>query len=308
MADEFQYDVAFSFVKDDEALATRLSELLAPRVKVFLYSRRQEVIAGTDGELTFNRVFSADSRTVAVLYRSTWGTTPWTRIEETAIRNRAYDDGYDFVLFIPVEKSVAVPAWLPKTRIWIGLDRWGIEGAASVIEARIQEAGGVPHEETVADRAAAVDRERILKKARNDFEFSQAAVNSARAEVVELLKRLKEACIKVSETSTSFQLEFALGDSGLAAEVRASRYKLFVSWIQQWANILEHSELYVRLQRFDSPFNGTDVRERHFHFTLLSQDVTAWSERSGGKSFSTAKLVEEVLDLLLHELKNERSQ
>ena len=34
----------------------------------------------------------------------------------------------------PIDKSAKVPDWLPKNRIWIGLERWGIEGAAGVIE------------------------------------------------------------------------------------------------------------------------------------------------------------------------------
>lgn len=53
-----------------------------------------------------------------------------------------YEEGYDFVLFAPLAKPPAVPKWLSKNRIWIGLERWGIEDVASIIEARIQEAGG----------------------------------------------------------------------------------------------------------------------------------------------------------------------
>ena len=93
----YKYDVAFSFMAEDEALAAQLTDLLQDRLKVFLYSRRQGEIAGTDGEKTFNAVFGEQARLVVVLYRSRWGQTPWTRIEETAIRNRAFEHGYDFV-------------------------------------------------------------------------------------------------------------------------------------------------------------------------------------------------------------------
>ena len=99
---EYKYDVAISFVKEDEALAEQLNNKLKETLTTFLYSERQKEIAGRDGEKAFNEVFFQQSRIVVVLYRDSWGKTPWTRMEETAIRNRAFDDGYDFTTFIPV--------------------------------------------------------------------------------------------------------------------------------------------------------------------------------------------------------------
>src|ERR1039458_4546278 len=93
----YEYDVAFSFLAQDELLATNLNDLLQDRLNTFLYSKRQGELAGTDGEQTFNSVFGEKARVVVVLYRAGWGETPWTRIEETAIRNRAFEHGYDFV-------------------------------------------------------------------------------------------------------------------------------------------------------------------------------------------------------------------
>jgi len=94
--DPFKYDIAFSFVTEDEGLATQLNDRLQDRYRTFLYSKVQEKLAGTDGEKTFNAVFGKEARIVAVLLRPEWGNTRWTRIEETAIRNRAHDQGYDF--------------------------------------------------------------------------------------------------------------------------------------------------------------------------------------------------------------------
>jgi hypothetical protein len=58
----FKFDVAFSFLAQDEGLATELSDLLQDRMSIFLYSRRQEDVAGTDGEKTFNAVFGVEAR------------------------------------------------------------------------------------------------------------------------------------------------------------------------------------------------------------------------------------------------------
>ena len=54
---DFQYDIAFSFTKEDEGVATQINDLLRDRYETFLYSRAQEKLAGTDGEKMFNAVF-----------------------------------------------------------------------------------------------------------------------------------------------------------------------------------------------------------------------------------------------------------
>jgi hypothetical protein len=141
---DFKYDVAFSFHREDEGLATRLNDLLQDRFSTFLYSKRQEILAGTDGEESFSRVFAKEARCVVVLYRKEWGETPFTRIEQMAIRKRAFEEGYDFTLFIPTEDRTSLPPWMPRQRLYWGLKRFALSGAAGAIEARIQELGGEP--------------------------------------------------------------------------------------------------------------------------------------------------------------------
>ncbi len=65
----FKYEVAFSFLTEDEDLVNQINDLLKGRLSTFVYSERQAEIAGTDGEKTFNRVFGSDARIVVVLYR-----------------------------------------------------------------------------------------------------------------------------------------------------------------------------------------------------------------------------------------------
>jgi hypothetical protein len=116
---DFEFDVAFSFHSLDEGLAIQVNDLLQDQFKTFIYSERQAMLAGTDGEETFNAVYGRKARCVVVLYRKEWGETPFTRIEQTAIRNRAFQEGYEFTLFVPSEKPPSVPTWLPKTRLWL---------------------------------------------------------------------------------------------------------------------------------------------------------------------------------------------
>jgi hypothetical protein len=126
----FEYDVAFSFLAQDEGLALQLNDLLQDRVRTFIYAEQQKELAGKDGEKAFGSVFGEKTRFVALLYRDGWGQTSWTRIEETAIRNRGYEEAYDFLLCIPLDDPPHAPKWIPRNRLWIGLRRWGVEGAA----------------------------------------------------------------------------------------------------------------------------------------------------------------------------------
>lgn len=164
---EYKYEVAFSFLKEDESLALKINDLVQEQLSTFIYSKRQEELVGTDGEESFNKVFGEDARIVVVLYRPNWGNTPWTRIEETAIKNRALEEGYDFTVFIPLDQPSTTPRWLPKTQIWTDINRLGVDGAANIIKFKVQQAGGETREETLEERALRIKEKLILKRKRN---------------------------------------------------------------------------------------------------------------------------------------------
>ena len=75
MPDDFKYDVAFSFLADDESLAIEIGDRIRDRVGVFIYSESQKDLIGNDGIDQFSSVFRQDSRLVVVLYREQWGQT-----------------------------------------------------------------------------------------------------------------------------------------------------------------------------------------------------------------------------------------
>src|ERR1041384_970246 len=108
-----QYDVAISFLSKDEAQATAIYEQLNQGLQVFFYPRNQEELAGTDGMESMRKPFLDESRVVVVLYREPWGKTPWTRVEETAIKEGCLQHGWERLLFIILDKTSALPKWLP---------------------------------------------------------------------------------------------------------------------------------------------------------------------------------------------------
>ncbi len=306
----YQYDVAYSFMAQDEAIAAELDELLRGRISTFLYSKRQENIAGTDGEKSFNAVFSEQARLVVVLYRTGWGGTPWTRIEETAIRNRAYEEGYDFVIFIPLDSPPTVPRWLPRTRLWIGLNRWGVSGAASAIESRIQELGGEPHEESVIDKAARIEAQIKFLETRTKFLRSIEGVAAASALFSQLKDAIKDEIEQVNLASPTF---------GFTAKYQAGKFiiigrgpGLSVQWTYHYANSLQDAFLNVALWNGHPPWSGlSDIGQNHqhelerkqFEFDIKPDGNHCWkSTVTPNPSYSSKELASQLLIYCLEKI------
>jgi hypothetical protein len=308
---KFKYDVAFSFLAEDEGFVDQINELIQDRVDTFVYSRRQGEIAGTDGELTFNRVFGSEARIVFVLYRNGWGQTPWTRIEETAIRNRAFEEGYDFVIFAPLDKQLHVPKWLPKNRIWVGLDRWGIEGAATVIEARIQEVGGSPREETVEDRASRIGRAIAAEKRKQAFLHSEGGVKAANTAVKDLFSEFERVVKKLADSEDSINLQ--IETTGKECAIYGSNFTLFFHWSLSFSNTLQSSAFYINLWKGSVPIRGRSffprekprrLKEIEFSFDQTGSGKAAWQELHGQKRlFSNDQLAKFAITLLLDKIR-----
>jgi hypothetical protein len=304
--DSFKYDVAFSFLAQDEALASELNDLLQDRLKTFLYSKEQEAIAGTDGEETFNKVFGEESRIVVVLNRFGWGETPWTRIEKTSIRNRAYEDGYNFVLFIPLDEA-ALPKWLPKTQLWIGLSRWGINGAASVIEALVQEQGGIPHVESVQERATRFERALKFAERREQFLNSHEGVRSAEKEFEFLDKELQHLIEGINDS-----LKLQQKRNGNQIFILGCGLGLSLFWKIHYANSLVNANLILQIWDGHPPFPGImlpfeqpkKLNEIKFNFDLTPSELLVWRETVSNREFITKELASYILKYFIEKGQN----
>ncbi len=308
--EEYKYDVAFSFLQEDEGVARQLNDLLSPRLRTFAYFDRQEELAGTDGEKTFNCVFGKDARIVAVLYRARWGQTPWTRIEETAIRNRSYNKGYDFVLMIPMDTPPCTPEWLPKTRIWIGLDRWGIAGAAAAIEARVQEAGGMPHEETPLEQAQRIARQKKAEEKRQAFLGSESGVNQANKEVEFLYAAIEKAAAEINEAGGDIQLSCKRA-LPKALNLHAWDLMAYTTWDNKFANTLHQSELLIRtLKRMPSDIRHEapprTLSAEQLYFDAPTPGIYGWVSKSNNRFFTSQDLAEYCVKLFLDRLQTEK--
>ncbi len=300
-----KYDVAFSFLAQDEDIAVRLNDLLKGRYSTFVYSEKQRDVAGADGEIAFTSVFSDESLVVVVLYKKGWGETSWTRIEQTAIRNRAFDNGYDFALFIPLEKHPDLPKWLPKTQLWIGLDRWGLETTAGVIEARIQEAGGTEKAETSQELAARIKRDIEWEKDRKKRLNSEDGVKDARMQAEELHAIIKSKIEMIEKESA---LGLSVQVDGPTTWVRGPSIGMAIQWDCRYTNTLNDSSLYFGIWDGAPPKPGyysfrepQEIASTMYKFDYNRLNSPCWT-KDASTLMSNEQLSETIISAFLDEL------
>lgn len=291
---DYKYDVAFSMLAQDETLAQEINDLLSDRYKTFLYSERQKEIAGADGELKFKQIFAEEARLVVVLYRKGWGTTPWTRMEEEAIRGRAYEQGYDFVKFVPLDEVQTVPKYVPKVQLWINALRFGAKGAASVIEARLEELGATAHEEKPVDRAKRLQRTMEFQRRREGYQHSHEAITDANASFGEIAEALKNDLAEFKNAGVCLGLQLKLEDQ--AVVVVGLKSGLRICWRYNYANSLEGAFLDVEIWEGHPPMRGmmfyedrSPIRTRRFKFDWLPTGVGGWVDCQDESSTYDAK-------------------
>jgi hypothetical protein len=303
--DGFQYDIALSFLSADEQLAVALANELRERFRVFIYSEQQKELAGKDGLVEFSAVFGERSRLCAVLYRPGWGQTKWTGVEETAIKERAFEKGWDFLVVIALD-AAGVPPWLPKTKLWLGLERFGLQGAAAVLDARAIELGAASRKETNTERAARLEAERQRAANRERFLSSTQGVTAARHEVETLRALLKRDVEQIAASSPSLGMSYHQTDQ--AALVRSHGRSFTAAWSAQYSNTLESSELFIRVVAGPRTLGGSHersrvVKELGLLFSIDSAGMAGWqfSDDPTNRVVPTQEVVADLLrDVIDH--------
>lgn len=306
MNDQFKYDVAFSLLSRDEQLALQIADRIRDRVNVFVYTEKQEVFAGTDGMDQHMLIYQEEARVIVVLFREGWGQTDWTRVEETAIRNRVLKGGYDFIVFIALD-SYEKPKWLPKTKIWGSLERNGVNGIASVIEATIQAEGGTVQAASAVDYAARRDRELNFKSQRKDWYNSENGVESAARELDKLFSELERLAKEITEHAPRLQLTFSQGRHDIC-KLECNGIELQITWRQKYKNRLEGSELRVMVIEYpirDQWSTAIDPIKHHEALYALDWDLgrqVVWRELNNeNRLFTSLQLADQLLKTFLDE-------
>ncbi len=304
----FDYDVAFSFLQEDEGAVREIADALEGRLKTFIYSDHQKELVAKEGIEAFSNVFGRQSRIVVVLYRPGWGDTKWTRIEETAIKNRGLDDGFGFVVMVPMTGN-ATPRWFPRTYIWYGLAQYGARGAAAVIEARFGEAGGNVHVESAAEHAARVARQKQADATRIAYlNSTDGATGASRAgeafldAIDQIVPNVQNAGISLSRDRTSSNW-LVLYSSGYTLEASYDVPFLNVGSDARARFVLHEGR--VGPARYLQTKRPRQLSEETFAFSIGNgPDEPLWRRQANSRAFTPASLAEYTMKRLIERIES----
>ena len=231
-----KYDVAISFLSGDMSIAKALADNLKAGLRVFFYPRNQEELSGTDGLVTMRLAFMDESRVTVVLYREKWGQTPWTRLEESAIKDGCLQFGWNRLFFMSLDDSAALPIWLPQTHIAFSYKNFPIEQAAGAIKARVQEAGGAISPITALDRARLIQAEaqRIAKR-QQLFKSQQWISENVQPTIDRLFSEIARLSNQISKETG---MPVRLGSNPDVCALTDGRVSVAVRWNADYLNVM----------------------------------------------------------------------
>jgi hypothetical protein len=242
-----EYDVAISFLARDEAAASALYRQLSQTLKVFFFPRNQEELAGTDGMVSMREPFLKNSRVIVVLYRESWGKTPWTRIEQTAIQEACLAEGWAILFFVALDRTDTLPSWLPTFWVRFNWEDFGLDEAVGAIRARALEKDAELSRLTPAKRVKMFAEDQLYRADKADM-ASSAGMKAIKAEILQLFELIERQCNEpgIREALAEFKTEKAERSIFLTT----AAVGLIVIWQQQYENLLENAWLSV--QEYDS--------------------------------------------------------
>ena len=306
------YDVAVSFLSQDEALAVKLHEDLSETLSVFVYSKRQEELAGTDGLESFRQTFLSQSRLIVVLYRDGWGKTRWTSVEELAIKERAFNGKWKSLLFVMLDEQSTPPDWLPETHIRLNHAQYGHAALIGAIKMRAEELGSVLRPATAVEKARRLESIELARITREQVLFERGT-SALHEQCKRLRQDLDEKIDEIASTLTTVRLEHGADPQGYiirTERVSLNFYLYPTSPVTESRIVVQEFDGSLILpqhrgQRAYLPGEGPRaVSKANFYFDYEAVRGWYWRQTDGGgKSFSSEDLSEHLIKrvLELHE-------
>lgn len=242
------YDVAVSFLYEDLALAQALYDELSKELKVFFFPRNQEELAGSDGLESMREPFRSQSRLNVVLYRQKWGKTPWTGVEEVAIKESCLATSFRSIFFFVIKPTSEIPTWLPETHVRFNFADFTLDRAIGAIKARVQERGGHFKPMTPARKVALLQAEDEYQRDRRQIS-SQDGMQNIQQNVELLFAEIGSQLDDVNTDShlhIEHQIKVRFGDMEQYCLLGIQRLGMSILWFQRYSNMLDDAGLIVR--------------------------------------------------------------
>ena len=242
-AGTFEFDAAISFLSRDLAIATQLKDLLVPAVNTFVYSRNQEAVAATDGLESFRSVFRDRSRLSIVLHRQGWGSTPWTGVEEIAIRDRCLTTKYRSLVIASID-GAPLPDWVPDTYIHFNLGLYSLAELAGIVKARLQELGGQIKVVSTLDLARQKGADEEFRVESERYFNTPDGIAEADASAREAMRTFCESALELRNVTAGWIPQSGCDD--YMAVARMGHASVQILWRRQFINSLKGSVLRIR--------------------------------------------------------------
>lgn len=293
------YDIALSFCHEDLSVALAIGERLGDAFRIFVYAKRQDDVAGTDGLESFRDIFRNRCTLAVVLFRSKWGQTPWTRVELEAITDRFLKEGPQFLFFVNMDDS-SPPPWMPEKLIRLSYSGFGVEQAVGAIRARALEAGAAPSPPTP---------EQLALRAKEAFEFgkhreyllrSYEGAEQAKQESQRVLALVYERFRKSRDAAP--ELEMSIGIEPGFVGARVSVITFYVVYYNWSVNVVGEARLRMRELHGGAIVPGeqgrlhfwqrpVELAESDFHPQLLLGKGWCWRS-DDGRTFTSEALAD----------------
>jgi hypothetical protein len=302
-----EYDVAISFLAQDQPLAQALADQLeASGLSVFFFPRKQEELAGTNGMESMRAPFLS-ARVNVVLFKAPWSETPWTRVEDAAIRDRCLQGGWAALMFVTLDKASKRPKWLPDSHIRFAFEDYGIEQLIGAIKHRVQEQGGVISALDAKAAARSVQREAQFLALRESLMESQQWIQDT---VHPMVRDTLTEIAKIAKEADGDGLRITVASDNWSCVFRFAHISMLVSWRQAYANRLsdERGQCHLSVEEYSGPvvlpierryaYSEPRLLKEHRFRVDVSRDCSPiWIERGKTEQILPPHLADRIMRL-----------
>ena len=240
-----------------------------------------------------------------MLYRAPWGDTPWTRVEEQAIKELCFEEGWEHLVFAKLDQS-SVPKWIPKPHLYLDLTTFTLAELAGAIKARLVELGVELLQPTAAERALAQEGRRKFDQETRDLLSRDPGVFAEQLAALEQAIRVIAADISAR---AGYEVQTGLGAVIRGFVINAQGQTLQLAARELYANTAR--DAYVQIAEYDRTMH---VDSPLYHYLYSEEQLQAvrtrkmfvrrlesigWCWELDGRVQPTAAAAEAIVNLLL---------
>lgn len=299
-----KYDVAISYLAQDEDLAFKIYTEIGQIFKVFIYTQHQNELVGKGGVETLRDIFINRANLIVILYRKGWGQTSWTSTEERAIVDFGLKNQWKGILLVNLDCS-KIPNWHPESDIYLDYGKYQFEELIGVIKSRAEERGSEIKTITALEKAKILRIDRELAERRKKFLYSEEGVKEALIEVESLFDEIDKICKEITSSFAKFDHEkrktnFYYLQGYNPDNTVSPTLEIQVLWSHEYRNSLRNSKLHVTKIHYLRLSKKID--ELLYDFDVNPSMENRWRDNQNGRFLTSKELANKIIGILIDHL------